>query len=112
MPFLDLHEFVQGQFAAFAGHDEYETQLTIWAHMQRSAKAAYDRERYESNRRHLLAQHRAWRIANPGYGRTRRARKPDGECRQGGCKAKRVDGRALCQLHLDRDRERKRLKAA
>ena len=93
MPFADLHEFVQGQFAAFAGYDEYEAQLTIWAHMQRS-------------KNHDAIQD--WRWRHPeivrGYTRNWRARRPADQCSQ--CSSKHLPGRKTCQVHLERDRAR------
>lgn len=109
----DLTEFIQGQFAEFAGHDELEYQTTIWCHIQRQHRresSEYDRQRYVQRKPGMLEQHRAWRIANPGYGKIRRARKAEHECRQGGCTATRVDDKALCQPHLDKDRERAKAK--
>lgn len=131
MPFSDLHEFIQGQFAAFAGHDEYETQLTAWGHLQRSAAAerarewrranatyvrAYDAARRPSRaRRAAIARaerYRAWVLANPERARASkrmrqakwRAKRPVDAC--GRCSRLRVAGRTSCEIHLEYDRKK------
>lgn len=111
MPFPDLSSFVQQQFSAFSGYDEYDAQLSIWAHMRRHA-AADRAPRHDTNAVQRVA---AWRAANPERFRTIRhrldarrwlAKKQSLTCRR--CSLPPAPGSVLCEGHGEWQRVNKR----